>query len=196
MPISEPSWYNPLMSFGPFLLAVCAAMSASAATLTVPAPQFADTESATGAVLRATAPQTLSRFVLDASCCNLATNAFELRFGTAPEVDGGTVQLVLGFDNGAWYTAGNNPSSLVQTTNAAPSGAFALKIAVTFKNNDTPAAVSVLAGGVRVPCLESAIAAVRPKLWCGVKAVSCRTDGPQPVVTSATENLGLKVIIR
>ena len=177
-------------------LLLFAATAASAATITVPAPQFADTESATGAVLRAAAPQTLSRFTLDASCHNLATNAFELRLGTAPEVDGGTVQLVFGFDNGAWYTAGNDPASFVSATNAVPSGAFDLKIVVTFKNNDAPAAVSVLAGGVRVPCLESVIAAARPKFWRGVRAVSCRTDGPQPVVTSAAENLGLKVIIR
>ena len=178
------------------LAALVGLLASTALALTVPPPEFADTESATGAVLRAAAPQTLSRFTLDASCCNLATNAFELRFGTAPEVDGGTVQLVLGFDNGVWYTAGNDPASFVSATNTVPSGAFDLKIAVTFNNDDTPAAVSVLAGGVRVPCLESAIAAVRPKLWRGVKAVSCRTDGPQPVVTSAAENLGLKVIIR
>ena len=178
------------------ILAAFAAASVSAATLAVPAPTFADTESATGAVLRATAPRTLSRFTLDAACRNLATNAFELRFGAASDVTAANTDLVLGFDNGFWFTRGNAAASFVTATNAAPSGAFALKIAVTFNNDDSFAAVSALANGAHVPCLEAAIAATDPKAWRGVKAVSCRTDEPQPVVTSAAENLGLKVIIR
>ena len=163
---------------------------------TVPPSEFADTESIAGATLRATAPRTLSCFTLDASCRNLSTNAFELRFATAPGVDGGTVRFVLGFDNGAWYTAGNDPASFVPTTNAAPPGAFALTIAVTFNNNDAPAVVSVLAGGSRVPCLESAVAAAEPKSWRGVTALSRRTDAPQPSATATSDNFGLKVIIR
>ena len=190
------SCYNHRMKIQGVIFAAFAAASVSAATLTVPAPTFADTESATGAVLRATAPRALSRFTLDAACRNLATNAFELRFGAASEVDGDTLRLVIGFDNGAWYASGADPASLAQTTNAAPSGAFALKIAVTFNNDDSFAAISALANGAHVPCLEAAIAATDPKAWRGIKAVSCRTDGPQPVVTSAAENLGLKVIIR
>src|SRR5574344_1613534 len=87
---------------------------------TVPPSVYADTESDLEMGLRATAPHTLACLTLDASCHNLATNAFELRFGTDSQTDGGTVQLVLGFDNGVWYTAGNDPASFVSATNAVP----------------------------------------------------------------------------
>lgn len=184
------------MRFCPFLITFSAAVSASAATITVPAPRFADTESATGAVLRAAAVHAPAHVVIDAACFNAGTNAFEIRLATDPDVRCETLDFAFGFDNGRLYARGAAVASLTNLPAVLPSGAFSFRLKVDFAEPDiaaAPVAVSVTPG---FEALVPLVRAAHPARWRGVRALSRRTAGLRPAVATSVTDLYFYIRIR